>query len=215
MNIYTTKNLLQSKLQGYFRLCLPFLFIFSMLYCLVQGFIEQNKEREDLNKMAQIPVRYNSLPKPNCNQKNLELAIALFSIKSSNTIKSISYLSNLPFRGITLGNAFKNNKVIFIGSSAFTSWGVLGSTLAHEAEIHGNQSFFKIELLNFAAYMSASLVNNNLFFKYKFNVTLPISYGTYTAELEAYNYELISKKRFHLSLDEVAAIKKTLVTDVI
>jgi hypothetical protein len=215
MIIYTIKNLVQTKFQGYFRLVLPFLFVFSMLYCLILGFIEQKKERSDLDKMAQIPVRYSSLPNPHCSQDNLELAIALFSIKLPNKLKSIDYLSSLPFRGITLGNAFKNNKIIFIGSSAFNSWGILGSTLAHEAEIHGNQSFIKIELLNFAAYLIVSLANNNLFFSDKFNVTIPLSYGTYTAELEAYNYELISKKRFHLSLDEVAAIKKTIITDVI
>jgi hypothetical protein len=100
---------------------------------------------------------------------------------------------------------------------AFTSWGILGSTLAHEIEIHGNQSFLKIEFLNF---LYSYIQNNSKFVSSIFPSFDIMTYenmglGSYLAEKEAYSYEINSDKRFNLKIKEVLAIKNTLDNELI
>jgi hypothetical protein len=64
---------------------------------------------------------------------------------------------------------------VFVGPTAFSSWGMLGSTLAHEVEVHCRQNFPLIVL--------------------KDQLGLD---GTVEAEREAYEYEIQNAGRFGL-----------------
>lgn len=67
-----------------------------------------------------------------------------------------------------------------IGPGAFTSWGKLGETLAHEVEVHCNQNWWKS-------------ITDKIFS----DDSTPI------LEREAYIYTILDHKRFHLTNDEV------------
>ena len=73
------------------------------------------------------------------------------------------------------------------GPVAFESWALLGSTLAHEIEIHCEQSFLLIRLMDTVGFS-----------------------GTLSAEREAYMHEISNRERFNLSEYEIANIRNTM-----
>ena len=76
---------------------------------------------------------------------------------------------------------------VTVGPAAFESWGLLGSTLAHELEVHCQQNFTYIRLLDLLGLD-----------------------GTLKAEREAYQHELSNAGRFHLGEVERENIKATM-----
>lgn len=72
----------------------------------------------------------------------INFALEVYGIKSSHVDK-ISFDENLYSRGEY--NVVTNE--VSIGPAALVSWGVLGSTLIHEVEVHGNQGIDKKILL--------------------------------------------------------------------
>jgi hypothetical protein len=123
------------------------------------------------------------------SQRDIDLAMKMFSIRTHKHVVGPTYNKNLSDRGITKGTIDSPTRIVEIGPSAFSSWGMLGSTLAHEIEVHANQSFAKILALDAAA------------------ANQP---GTQAAEVEAYRYELKCKDRFGLTNTEVWLIEDTL-----
>ena len=198
------------------QLSIPLVFISSLFYCVFLHFNETKNYKYIQKNMAKIPVVYPN-DKPNQPNKDIDLAIALFSIDISENTNYPIYNPNLPYRGLTTGDAFFPEKQVIIGDMAFTSWGILGSTLAHEIEIHCNQSFLNIEFLNFL-YLVIKYPEDFILKIYpKLNIPLydNLGYGSYLAEKEAYMYEINSMNRFNLSQKEVIAIKNTLDNDLI
>ena len=194
----------------------PLFFLFSLFTCLIFHYKEFQSFKETQNSMMKIPVIYPK-ERPKDPQNDLALAMALFSINTPENVCYPSYSYNLPYRGLTRGNSFLPKKEVIIGEMAFTSWGILGSTLAHEIEIHGNQSFLKIEFLNF---LYSYIQNNSKFVSSIFPSFDIMTYenmglGSYLAEKEAYSYEINSDKRFNLKIKEVLAIKNTLDNELI
>ena len=198
------------------QLTIPFFFIFSMFYCLFLQLNEQNKYEELQNKMMAIPVIYPTRA-PIVSNDSIGLAIALFSIDTPNSINSTTYSSNIPYRGLTIGNCLAPFKEVLIGNMAFENWGILGSTLGHEIEIHGNQSFLKIEFLNYIYSLETFPEKLITIFIPKFKLTSygELGYGSYNAEKEAYSFEINSKKRFNLSNHQVNLIRNVLDNDLI
>ncbi|WP_397600482.1 hypothetical protein [Silvanigrella sp.] len=198
------------------NLWIPLLFITSLFYCLFLSFQERKKYALLQKNMADISVIYPKEVPTNSND-NIDLAMALFSIDIDENIENPIYNDELPYRGLTLGNAFSKNKQVLIGKMAFESWGILGSTLAHEIEIHGKQSFLEIEILNYL--YTLKRVPEKLFVNFYHNTSKlnydNLGYGSYMAEKEAYNHELDSKKRFNLNNNEIYAIRYTLENDLI
>ncbi len=90
-------------------------------------------------------------------------------------------------RGLTTLNGWGKNLEVTIGPSAFTSWAVLGSTLAHELEIHCNQNFAVIRMKDMMGLE-----------------------GTSNAEREAYMHELTNSERFHLKAADQMSIQATM-----
>ena len=116
----------------------------------------------------------------------LKIAISAYSIKIPEHIQYVKFNKDLMDRGMIIGDWSNKNAKIYIGQPAFSSWAILGSTIAHEAEVHGSQSFLAIGLLD--------LIFNR---------------GIISAETVAYNYEISNSKRFGLSKKEIAEIEHT------
>ena len=197
-------------------LCIPTFFLVSLFTFLILHFKEFKSFKNIQNSMMKIPVNYPK-ERPKRQEKDIALAMALFSINIPENVCYPTYSYNLPYRGLTRGNSFFPQKEVIIGEMAFTSWGILGSTLAHEIEIHGNQSFLKIEFLNF---LYSYIQNNNKFIYSIFPSFEIVPYenmglGSYLAEKEAYSYEINSDKRFNLKIKEILAIKNTLEHELI
>ncbi len=90
-------------------------------------------------------------------------------------------------RGMTSWTPFAGNTEVLVGPSAFSSWALLGSTLAHELEIHCHQSLLLISFQESLGFAAKSV-----------------------AEHQAYVYELEQAGRFGLSAQEVDRIAATL-----
>ncbi len=123
------------------------------------------------------------------NIDNVKKALIHFKIKVPSQVE-IYIEPNLPddIRAVTtLTNQHK--LVVSIGPAAFSSFAMLGSTLAHELEIHCQQNIYKIKL-------DSDLFDNH-FEQEKI------------AERFAYQHEINNKERFGLSYQEIEFIKQT------
>ncbi|WGL58869.1 hypothetical protein QEJ31_10080 [Pigmentibacter sp. JX0631] len=195
-----------------FNIFIPSIFLLFLFYFSFISFLEQEKYRSLQQNMSLIKVIYPD-EKPSMTQENIELAMSLFSINKNEHTNYPKLVSDLNFRGLTVGESFSKNREVFIGNMAFDSWSILGSTLAHEIEIHSNQSFLQIEVFNYIDTLRR--IPAILFAKSSKNkIGEDLMIGTYLAEKEAYQYEINSKDRFNLSKDEVKSIKFTLENEL-
>ena len=116
--------------------------------------------------------------RPPLGQSSIDMAMEYYGIKVPYGVLWPSYDATEEGRGLTriglLG--IWGSVRVTIGNPAFESWGLLGSTLAHELEVHCRQSFVRIALLD----------------------SLGLG-GTTLAEREAYRYEMASSVRFGTS----------------
>lgn len=113
---------------------------------------------------------------PPVTQKSIDLAVAIYGIRIPKTAAYPKLNFKLADRGLSTRRAWAEKIEVEIGPSAYTSWGLLASTLAHELEIHCNQNFLMISLMD--------------------SVGLD---GTGWAERQAYLHELNNGNRFGLS----------------
>ena len=162
--------------------CMSAVILVTAVYAAAEAMFAENKAWVE---MSQIPM---SLPsnKPPMNQDSIDLALVLFNIKVPASAKNPVFDSNLADRGITVQRGIGHEYEITIGPSAFTSWSMLGSTLAHEIEVHCNQNFVFIRVLDLLGLD-----------------------GTNLAEREAYGYEYEHSKRFKLTALERSSIQDT------
>jgi len=147
---------------------------------------QENKAREsylkEVDQVAVVPPT--TRPKP--SQAAVDLAIAMYGIQIPRSAMHPKFDSELADRGLTTRGAFMEKSEVTIGAAAFTSWALLGSTLAHELEIHCNQNFFLI---------------------YAFDL-MGLD-GTGEAERIAYAHELNHAKRFGLNKYDTNLIADT------
>ncbi len=127
-----------------------------------------------------------SSPAP-MTQESIDLALKMFAIEVPPTATAPRLDLNLEDRGLTTLNGWGSKLDVTIGPAAFSSWALLGSTLAHELEVHCLQNFFVIR------------VKDALGLK-----------GTDQAEREAYMHELANSNRFHLKQSDQINIKATM-----
>ena len=114
------------------------------------------------------------------------MAIEMFGIEIPPSALHPEFDAQLEDRGLTTRATFMDRAKVTIGPAAFSSWGLLGSTLAHELEVHCNQSFAVIWLLD-----------------------LMRMDGVAVAEREAYQYEIAGANRFSLDASDVQLISET------
>ncbi|MFZ9521620.1 MAG: hypothetical protein ACO3A4_14190 [Silvanigrellaceae bacterium] len=146
---------------------------------------------------------------PEQNQETIDIAMTMYSIERSSTVDGPDFDPALSDRGLTTGGLILPQKRVTIGPAAFTSWGVLGSTLAHEIEVHVPQSFFKVVATD--QWMQWSLTARRIAGKV-FPALAPgpkelfENDGTWAAERAAYLHEIRNAKRFGLSQEELGSI---------
>ena len=164
-----------------------FLFLLTLaLYSLLWAKRELYQEVAMAAGMAKISVSM-ARSVPAVSQQSLDVAMAVFGIDvGPNTALPLLDL-DLADRGLTSRGGLSSRSVITIGPPAFSSWGLLGSTLAHEVEIHGRQNFFAISFLD--------MIHLD---------------GTGAAERQAYQHEISSARRFSLPIDDKQMIAETM-----
>ncbi len=130
-----------------------------------------------------------SLPtaNPSVSQESIDLALKLYDIRIPEGASHPKLDLRLTDRGMTTLYGANSRLEVLIGPGAFASWGLLGSTLAHELEVHCRQSFTWIRLLDMVGLE-----------------------GTMHAERSAYVHELNEARRFGLNRTELASISETM-----
>lgn len=196
------KSILKEIFDCFFRLLSPIVFLGLLFVLSYLAYKEYKGERELQNKMMRVTVVQPKF-KPTPSQENLNLAMALYSIDVPEYLDGPYFDSELDLRGLILGYTFNKNRRVFVGSEAFSSFGLLGSTLAHEIEVHGNQSFIFAEILN----QFGNGLRKLCFLSF---VKIPNNFGYHLAENEAYHFEAQSHTRFLLTQKEVEGILLTL-----
>lgn len=129
----------------------------------------------------------NFLLPPRLGQESVDQAMILFNIKATKNTAWPVYSEKLSedVRALIYKDGSFSTKIVLLSKSAFKSWGVLGSTLAHEIEVHGEQNF------------EWAFLKNRFFGKTLANL-----------EIDAYNYEIYSKDRFGLSDYDIDELKR-------
>ncbi len=125
--------------------------------------------------------------KPPMTQESIDIAMEMFNIQVPKNADAPKLDMKLEDRGLTTLNGYGKKLEVTIGPAAFTSWAVLGSTLAHEVEIHCNQNFSLIRMKDMLGLD-----------------------GTNGAEREAYLHELSNSDRFKLKEADQASIRETM-----
>ena len=177
-------------------------------------------------RLALVPVRAPArLPVP--SQEDVDIAMALFSIHAPADLDWPVFDPELADRGLTTGSTLSGPKAVYVGPAAFVSWAVLGSTLAHEVEVHGRQDFLEIVLQDqFFRLVGHVLSSGEALAKgarrvrfgadsgaeVRASVSHLDQYGTWKAEREAYAYEIKNARRFGLSAEEVQLIRQVMET---
>lgn len=127
-----------------------------------------------------------SILRPGMSQENIEKAIEHFKIKIPSNVKKIYLNLDLNERGMTYLKSFMGYYTVAIGPSAFSSWAILGSTIAHEVEVHCNQSLSLYAVFNYVGF--DKIIKS--------------------AEYDAYSYEIDNAYRFGLKDSEIEEIEK-------
>lgn len=131
--------------------------------------------------------RFKPQDRPPMTNEALQDALDEFGIELPSGVDFPRIDSTLADRGRTTWTPFAGNTEVLLGPSAFTSWALLGSTLAHEVEVHCHQSLLMIS----------------------FQESLGMD-AKGPAERTAYLYEIEQAERFGLSRPEVDRIAETL-----
>ena len=165
-------------------------FVFGLFGFLLLSAFNANHEIHARDVFAAEMAAVRVLPpegKPEISQESIDLAIAIYGIKiPSSAAKPILDL-NLKDRGLTSRGAYVEKAEVTIGPAAFSSWSLLASTLGHELEVHCQQNFLFVYLLD-----------------------VVMLDGTGSAEREAYIYELRNAKRFGLDILDAEMIADTM-----
>lgn len=124
---------------------------------------------------------------PPMNQESVDLALVMFGIEVPTAAEHPRFDPELRDRGLTTRGAFMEKAEVTVGPAAFSSWALLGSTLAHELEVHCQQNFLAIYVMD----------------------TIGLD-GTGAAERQAYIHELRGAQRFGLIGDDAELIADTM-----
>ena len=129
-------------------------------------------------------VNYRSIPMP--AQTSIDIAMKRYNIKAPKGITGPFLNPLLADRGLTTFR-ISGPTMVEIGPAAFSSWSLLGSTLAHEIEVHAGRTLMGIRVEMVLGLTSEA-----------------------DLEREAYLYEINNANRFGLSKEEISSIKYTM-----
>jgi len=123
---------------------------------------------------------------PPITQESIDLAMQIYGINLPSGTEPPMLDLNMQDRGLTTRSPILDKARVTIGPAAFSSWALLGSTLAHEIEVHCQQNFFAIYVMD--------LIGLD---------------GTGAAERQAYIHELSHAQRFGTLDDDAKMIADT------
>jgi hypothetical protein len=124
---------------------------------------------------------------PTIGQESIDRALKIFHIEIPRTADHPRYNPKLHDRGAA-SRRFGFQKIqVEVGPSAFQSWSLLASTLAHELEVHCRQNWALINVMD-----SMGL------------------HGSMWAERQAYLYEIKNAERFGLDTRQIELIEATM-----
>ena len=164
------------------------------------------------NAMRAVPVKV-ELPRPLPSQESVDVAMAAFGVDLEANVNSPIFDGSLSDRGLTAGGTLDVRRSIWVGPAAFISWGVLGSTLGHEIEVHGQQSFLAILIMDGVADLRrgfSALVSAETAAASAKKESVEALWGTWRAERTAYLYEVSSADRYGLTSEEVGSIRQVM-----
>jgi len=164
--------------------------VLSLVFSAAGGIFLAKQTMDQREQFAKELRAVNVVPpstKPALTQESIDIALALFDIKVPNNTQHPRLDMTLEDRGLTTLNGWGSKLEVTIGPAAFTSWALLGSTLAHEVEVHCRQNFALIRMKDVMGLE-----------------------GTQQAEREAYLHELANSERFHLKTADQLNIKATM-----
>lgn len=181
------KKLIQTLYRFLYELPTLCLLIVTCISCLVFLIQKHNYDARQILRKAETvqPVTPDSIPV--MSQESIDRALAMFDIDVPAGTIHPTFDQDLQDRGLTTLRGWGSDLEVSVGPAAFESWGLLGSTLAHELEVHCRQNFTLIRALDLLG-MS----------------------GTQMAEREAYQHELSNARRFNLAAKERANIQATM-----
>ena len=168
------------------RIFSPVSGLFTLLILLGYAHTEINGARAFRSSMADIPVIAPE-GRPVISQESVDLALVLYGIEIPGSAEHPLLDPKLSDRGLTTRATFLEKALVTVGPAAFSSWALLGSTLAHELEIHCEQNFLAIYFMDLAGLD-----------------------GTGAAERQAYAHELTDAVRFGLDSDDSHLIADTM-----
>ena len=154
------------------------------VFCSVHSYSIQSENRqfERLSNSVSASILSSSIEE---DDSSIELAMLAYSIKAPKGCSNPYFNPDINDRdrGVTIKRPWNDEYSVQIGPQAFANWAILGSTLAHEIEVHCNQNFAWVNFLN--------LLGMD---------------GTGFAERVAYNYEIANQDRFGLSSEDILSI---------
>jgi hypothetical protein len=146
---------------------------------------ELGQKRAFEHAAAQVDATAPAGPPP-LTQESIDLAMQIYGIEVPSSADAPMLDLGMQDRGLTTRSPFMDKAKVTIGPAAFSSWALLGSTIAHEVEVHCQQNFFAIYLMD--------LVGLD---------------GTGTAERQAYVHELANAHRFGTAHEDTRMIADT------
>jgi hypothetical protein len=183
------------------------LFIIATLIvvtCQAMGISEYNARYETLHLLN---TKISGMPP--VSQSSIDIAMKLYAIKRPPSCKH-PVLGKILELGEISGHPLSSTRIITMGKNAFTSWGMLGSVLSHEIEVHCNQTFILASILDA---IDEKYEEFNKTYKPPSSpmlVLVPkVYYGLWLMEQEAYSYQIKYAARFGLTEKEVNSIRYT------
>jgi hypothetical protein len=120
-------------------------------------------ENEFKNSASSIDIEMDYEWVPELDQSSIDLALAVFSIRIPNNASDPMLNKDISDRGITFKRSIDELFQVEIGPAAFSSWSLLGSTLAHEVEVHCNQDFLAIYFLDVLGFEGTALAERSAY----------------------------------------------------
>ncbi len=150
---------------------------------------------------------------PPHSQESIDFAMELYSVRTKANYDGPEWDAHLEDRGLTTGSVLGDDKHVTVGAAALSSWGLLGSTLGHEIEVHVAQSFLEVTVRDelSTSWVTVRKALGSLIPSLRPGAReLFENDGTWKAEREAYMYELHQGKRFGLTPRELASIHQVM-----
>ena len=180
------------------RLSVVLFIIITIIICIGQ-YREQQQWQRLREMMRSVQVDTSSMARPVRSDEAIRKAMVIYTIDSAPLMLGPVYHEDLEDRGRVTLITERQQLAVTVGPTAFANWGELGSTLAHEIEVHCHQSWFLMVELNFLGAVVNSLRQKPL-------LEWESGWGSTRAERQAYTYEIDNRERFEQPTADIMSL---------